>query len=76
MPHLTNKDGRLYLADDILVFRYPAGDCDCISWPLQKKQYSQLASCLFDAIECGELAACDEVLLPNGKPFSILANLN
>lgn len=72
MERLTSSDGSLFLKHDILVYRYPAGDCDTLEWPNPNKQH--LASVLFDAFESGELN-CRTVLLPDGHEFNIDDNL-
>lgn len=58
----------LYLGDDILLYRYPEGDCDCIQWPNPDK--AKLASCLYGEFECGNLKT-RTVELPDGTTFDI-----
>jgi hypothetical protein len=54
----------------ILVYRYPEGDCDTISWPNPNEDH--LRSCLFDARETGMIPGdTRKVLLPDGSEFSI-----
>jgi hypothetical protein len=70
MVKLTSKGRKLYLNDEILIVRYPEGDCDTIPWPCPIAW--KLAGALYDAREMGELPANDyEVELPDGQIFNI-----
>lgn len=66
----TDTNGNLWLHDDILIVRYPEGDCDTITFPFGENDRKNLVSALYDAYEVGEL---DEriVLLPDGTQFNI-----
>ncbi len=68
MTKLTAKNGDLCLNGYVLVYRYKEGDCDTISWPNPDRK--QLASILYDEIECGNLTE-RVVLLPNGDKFEV-----
>jgi hypothetical protein len=71
MIQLTKDDnGNLWLHDDILIVKYPEGDCDTITFPFGKDDRKNLASALFDAYECGELNE-RIVLLPDNTQFNI-----
>lgn len=71
---LENNDGELVVNGELLVYRYSAGDCDTIPWPLkcqfrgEAELITQLASCLYDERECGTWDG-DHVLLPDGRKF-------
>ena len=72
------QDGLLYLTSallpaPVLLLRiYPAGDADTILWPMSAKDRGNLAVCLFDARETGELPGdVQEVELPDGSTFAI-----
>lgn len=76
LEQLQAIDGDVYLSDgDILLFRYPDGDCDTIRWPLTEPAH--LASALFDCVECGQID-CNgyRVKLPNGMLFDIQEHLS
>jgi hypothetical protein len=85
---LIFKGDSLYLPAEpspkMLLCIYPSGDCDRISWPLNRqeneligydevRQRGMLASALFDAIETGDIPLSHEriVLLPDGSSFDI-----
>jgi hypothetical protein len=54
-----------YPNGDIIVCRYPEGDCDTIRWP--KPNIKNLMAALFDDRECGDWdGSIDDVLLPDG----------
>lgn len=79
---LYEKDGRLHHGvdengdedDSLLLYLYPAGDCDTFDWPLdttyrsEEKQLEQIAACLFDSVETGYLPSNVERvgILPDG----------
>ena len=66
---LTNDDGCLALNGVELLYRYPGGDIDVISYPRPNKGH--LRAALFDAREMGYLpSSVDSVTLPSGKVFS------
>ena len=80
---LEGSDGSLCVNGDVLLYFYPAGDCDSIPWPLisefrlEIKLREQLASALFDAREMGIIPLfAQSVLLPDGTRFCIDENLN
>lgn len=52
-----------------LVYRYPEGDCDILSWP--NPNFDHLRSVLFDAREEGLIDTVDAVELPDGTIFTI-----
>ena len=74
VTQLTHNHDRLLLNGDMLIYRYPAGDIDCVPWPLKCEFRSetevnhQLASCLYDERECGGWDG-HHVLLPDGTKF-------
>ena len=58
----------------MLIYHYPLGDVDCITWPWvdaadQLEQGGKLAVSLFDAREMGVLPNEESVLLPDGIRF-------
>ena len=70
----VSDDGDFLLAGELLVWRYPAGDVDILSWPLDHwKERMMLAEKLFEAREwAGELPQSTEaVVLPDGTKFVI-----
>lgn len=54
----------------IMLFRYPEGDCDTLSWPLSDTS-EQLAVIVSDMRECGWIEDSDVVLLPNGEKINV-----
>lgn len=87
---LVDTDGTLYFPHggldaysndskeiaQILIVRYEAGDCDSISWPLEKTMRRKLASALYDERECNQFFPSDaEIELPDGAPFDFDAIL-
>lgn len=65
---LTNDDGCLALNGVELLYRYPGGDIDVISYP--RPNLKHLRSALFDAREMGFIPSnVDSVILPSGKVF-------
>lgn len=69
MPNrLTVSHGNLYYGDNLIVCRYPEGDCDTIHWPMRRKDRENLISALFDMRECGEVES--PVVLPDGEELS------
>lgn len=78
MIQLTaNGGGNLYLGDKLILYVYPAGDCDRIRWPLvSPEDRGKLAGALYDAREMGDIPGSESaVLLPDGERFEIEANL-
>ena len=72
MIKLIANDGSLYLApENILLVRYPEGDCDSINWPFEsKKDAANLESALFDAREMDHVPSDTRfVVLPDGGTF-------
>lgn len=64
---LVEKDGDLYYPGEdgaILIYRYPEGDCDAISWP--NPDMKNLRGVLFDDRECGRFEDEDIIKLPDG----------
>jgi|15BtaG_2_1085339.scaffolds.fasta_scaffold00277_3 hypothetical protein len=71
---LIDTDGNLHMPnDDLLVYRYEAGDCDLISWPLKEEQLAQLATAIYDEMMCSDEGWKDdaEILLPDGEVFDL-----
>lgn len=84
---LIDKDGTLYLPlpdgswghpDTMLLYFYPAGDCDTVCWP--RRQYEGntrtweniLAGCIFDEVETGTIPDKHGkfvIVLPDGTEF-------
>jgi hypothetical protein len=60
----------LYLNGEILLHRYPEGDCDSINWPLRDKDRDNLRATLYGEFECGNLTE-RTVILPDGTKFDI-----
>ena len=58
---------RVYPDGVVIVYRYPQGDCDTVSWP--SPNVDQLIEVLDDHRETGVLLTDDIVLLPDGKPI-------
>jgi hypothetical protein len=75
LPIMTTQlivdSGILHAGDEILIYRYPDGDCDTIGWPLRDDQRGLLASALFDERECGTIPQVESVFLPDGEKFNI-----
>lgn len=81
MIRLVEKNGDLYLPtndpwyeDDnglaILLYIYPAGDCDRIEWP--NPNMDHLRSALFDVIEMGLVEGdCRDFELPDGSTITV-----
>jgi hypothetical protein len=75
---LVERDGDLYYPDTvkdsygesgpILVYVYPAGDCDTIHWP--KPHMNNLRNVLYDDRECGYFEDNDVIELPDGTVVS------
>lgn len=53
----------------LLIYEYPDGDHDTISWPDYKPEH--LRSALYDAREQGIIPDVNEVQLPDGTVFTI-----
>lgn len=88
MIKLIEKSGHLYTPgnentegqDMMLLYVYPAGDCDVASWPMvtpwegstytPERQRGILAGALYDAWEMGHVKE-RTVLLPDGTEFNI-----
>lgn len=81
-PHggVSNADGKLvydcFNEPSMLVYRYPADDCDTIKWPLprakakRERAIEQLAGALFDERECNPHFPVDATItLPDGSAF-------
>ena len=71
---LIDNDGDLYMPnDDLLIYRYPAGDCDRIAWPLEEEQKPQLATAIYDEMMCSDEGWSEtaEILLPDGEVFDL-----
>lgn len=74
-------DGRLWFPTgdwinpehpSLLIMRYPAGDNDTISWPLEKNEKRNLASALYDERECNiDYNYETAILLPDGTVFNV-----
>ena len=74
------EHGCLTAGGRILLYIYPAGDCDSFNWPPRpdvdtRKTLGKLAGAIFDAIEMGDIPPKTEVLLPDGTPFDWQARL-
>lgn len=71
---LTEEDGDLYLNGQMLIMRYPEGDCDTVEWPKPEEKVAEwekrLESALFDLREMGFWEG-DEVELPDGSIFDV-----
>lgn len=77
---LTCLSGDLYLGGEPLIYFYPAGDVDCLPWPLVAKYRTpeilrdQLRCALQDSIETGDLpSGTQAVMLPDGTIFALYA---
>lgn len=70
-----DEETREYWGDEdvAVVYRYPAGDCDVIAWPLEGEEWEKmLRSCLFDARESGVIPPRSQAVeLPDGTEFAI-----
>lgn len=71
-----DQENRDWFGDEgaILVYCYPEGDVDTISYPLSPSGSwrPMLRSCLLDARECGRLPADSQAVeLPNGERFDL-----
>ncbi len=70
MEKLIDRDGTLYLGDEVLLYIYPrtehsmGGDCDSIRWP--NPNLTHLAACLYDEREMGNVKG-NVVELPDGS---------
>ena len=74
MIKLTVTHDSLSIGEDMLLYFYPAGDCDRCPWPADYKDpdlYTRLTGALFDAREVGELPdECYQVELPDASIFT------
>lgn len=75
---LTCLDGHLYLGGEPLIYFYPAGDVDCLPWPLvaeyrtPEELRDQLRRALQDEVETGHLPdGTQAVMLPDGTMFAL-----
>lgn len=69
----------------ILLYVYPAGDCDSVPWPKEplredttRTWEERLAGTIFDAVETGDIPEHHgqfTVVLPDGTPFDYLAHV-
>lgn len=74
VPKLTAVDGRLQLESGaVILYTYPAGDCDQIPWPLTTDaEKGMLARALYDMREMGGISGgAERVELSDGTLFEI-----
>jgi hypothetical protein len=76
---LDGSSGQLMHNRDVVLVRYPEGDCDTFDWPLdtayrpREKQLEQIAEAMSDARECGDIpVSCKSVFLPDGTEIELL----
>lgn len=70
MATLTVDSDRLCLNGGMIVYQYPEGDADTVSWPLTDNDRKLLARALYGEYEMGNLTE-RTVILPDGTDFHI-----